>query len=70
MVYKGDYGPAELLCPRTYKWVKLDEDIRKKISSHLADPSLVGEHVEVDPRMAHTLDKKKLEAFVENNTRT
>jgi hypothetical protein len=31
MVYKGDYEPAELLCPLTYSWVLLNEETRKKI---------------------------------------
>jgi len=31
MVYKGDYEPAELLCPITCTWVTLDENIRKQI---------------------------------------
>lgn len=31
MVYKGDYEPSELLCPETYTWVTLDENLRKKI---------------------------------------
>lgn len=40
MVYKGDYEPAELLCPYTYTWVTLDENLRKKIDkkeSRLSD---------------------------------
>ena len=31
MVYKGEYEPAELLCPFTYTWVTLDENLRKRI---------------------------------------
>lgn len=31
MVYKGDYEPAELLCPTTYTWVALDAEMRKKV---------------------------------------
>lgn len=31
MVYKGEYEPAELLCPYTYTWVTLDEELRKRI---------------------------------------
>lgn len=54
MVYKGDYAPAELLCPRTYKWVELDERIRKLIDSNPKDPSLSSAGVEVDPRMSQS----------------
>lgn len=31
MVYKGDYEPSELLCPITYNWVTLDENVRNLI---------------------------------------
>jgi len=31
MVYKGEYGPAELLCPYTFNWVTLDDELRKRI---------------------------------------
>ena len=31
MVYKGDYMPCELLCPITYTWVELTNQIREKI---------------------------------------
>ena len=34
MVYKGDYGPSELLCPITYKWVTLDENVRTLIEKN------------------------------------
>ncbi len=33
MVYKADYEPAELLCPCTYNWVILTEELKKKIDS-------------------------------------
>jgi arginyl-tRNA---protein transferase len=29
MLYKGDYEPAQLLCPITYTWVPLNDDTRK-----------------------------------------
>lgn len=32
MAYKGDYRPSELLCPITYRWVPLDEELKKRIS--------------------------------------
>lgn len=48
MVYKGDYAPAELLCPRTYKWVELDERIRKQIDQAPKNPSLSSENTEID----------------------
>lgn len=27
MIYKGDYGPAQLLCPSSYTWVDLNEEV-------------------------------------------
>lgn len=54
MVYKGDYAPAELMCPRTYKWVQLDDSVRKFIESNPKDPSLSAPGVEIDDRMSHT----------------
>lgn len=34
MVYKGDYGPSELLCPVTYRWVALDENLKILIDKY------------------------------------
>ena len=31
MVYKGEYEPSELLCPITFSWVELNDEIRKMI---------------------------------------
>lgn len=31
MVYKGDFGPNELLCPYTYRFVPFTDEIRKQI---------------------------------------
>lgn len=32
MRYKGNYNPSYLLCPETYKWKLLDDDLRDKLS--------------------------------------
>ena len=29
--YKGDYRPTELLCPETYLWVRVTDDIRQRL---------------------------------------
>lgn len=34
MVYKGEYEPSELLCPITYEWVILDENIHNLIDKN------------------------------------
>ncbi|KAL4449987.1 hypothetical protein ABPG74_015106 [Tetrahymena malaccensis] len=70
MVYKGDYGPAELLCPRTYKWYPLDEKTRKFIESKPKDPSLAPPQDQIDAKMSHTTNIKTLQKFVEEKTRT
>ncbi len=31
MNYKADYQPSELLCPITYTWVTIDDDIKKTL---------------------------------------
>ena len=31
MSYKNNYEPSELICPDTYKWILLDDNLRKKI---------------------------------------
>lgn len=70
MVYKGDYSPSELLCPRTYKWYPLDQRVREFIDSNPKDPSLAPPTEKIDPKMAHTLDIKSLTKYVEEKTRT
>ena len=41
MRYKGDYEPSELLCPESYQWVSLTDDVRKQLENnayrHLSD---------------------------------
>lgn len=43
MVYKGEFGPPQLLCPKSYRWVYLDEKIRKLIDKDEADSKLCDE---------------------------
>jgi len=45
MVYKKDFEPAELMCPETFQWIVLDEDVEKKIDNN--EKRLAGEKVEV-----------------------
>jgi len=33
MKYKGEYEPSELLCPQSYRWVKLTDDIRRRLDA-------------------------------------
>lgn len=34
MSYKKDFEPAELLCPMTFQWVMLDEEVEKRIEEN------------------------------------
>lgn len=67
MVYKGDYEPAELVCPQTYQWVALDDRVRKLIaednddSARIAGPN-VAKLLEMDFSKQNT-DWKK---FIDN----
>ena len=69
MVYKADYSPAELLCPRTFKWCLITPELRALISSKPEDPSLSSPIDTVDLRMAHILNPRALEKFVDEKTR-
>lgn len=44
MVYKGEYEPSELLCPITFSWVELNDEVRKMIdditAKKIASPRL------------------------------
>lgn len=31
MKYKAEYQPSELLCPVTYEWIPLNEQVKQKI---------------------------------------
>ena len=33
MAYKGDYQPAELLCPETYTWVPLSPEMKQEMTT-------------------------------------
>jgi len=40
MKYKGNFEPAELLCPKTMKWVPLNEKTRTLINQNKEDPGI------------------------------
>lgn len=37
MSYKGEYDPSELVCPKTFTWVRLDDKLRSLIDKKLPD---------------------------------
>lgn len=43
MKYKGDFEPSELLCPKSMKWVPLNERTKGIINKHKEDPGLIEE---------------------------
>lgn len=51
MLYKAEYGPNELLCPRTYNYVRLDEKVREFIDKKGKDPSLSDTNEGVNSKM-------------------
>ena len=51
MLYKAEYGPNELLCPRTYNYVRLDEKVREFIDKKGKDPSLSDKNEAVKSKM-------------------
>lgn len=53
MVYKGDYEPSELLCPNTYQWITLDENIRKIIENDEIS-------AQISPKNAMIIDEMNL----------
>jgi len=52
MVYKGEYEPAELLCPYTYNWVTLDEELRKRIDKR--ETRLSGKNAQIPADMDYS----------------
>jgi len=62
MVYKGEYEPAELLCPHTYNWVIMDEEIRKKIDKR--ETRLSGKNAQVPADL--DFSATNLEKFVKD----
>lgn len=54
MVYKGDYAPSELVCPRTYRWYPLNAEMRLHLDSKPKTASLAPATEVIDPKMSHT----------------
>lgn len=62
MSYKADYGPASLLCPDTYKWVRIDEKCKKIIDENREIARLAPQDAKICDDM--DLAKVNVEAIV------
>ena len=59
MVYKREFGPPKLLCPKSYRWVYLDENIRKLIDKDEVDSKLCNESL-IDEMIISKQEKEKI----------